>query len=91
MSAAGTTLRSFTGALATGSLLLALVLIGVQFWATGQGQQGPGIGAVLSQVVAGLVALALQTYADRNRNRNGGLAVAGVLVVVIGSIWYWWW
>ncbi|TWF93270.1 hypothetical protein FHU35_15110 [Saccharopolyspora dendranthemae] len=91
VSAAGTTLRSFSGALAMGSLLLGLALIGVQFWATGQGQQGPGIGSVISQVVAGLVALALQTYADRNRDRNGGWAVVGVLVVVLGSLWFWWW
>ncbi|MEV4647195.1 hypothetical protein [Saccharopolyspora sp. NPDC049357] len=91
VSTAGTTLRSFTGALATGSLVLGLVLIGVQFWATSHGQQGPGVGAVISQVVAGLIALALQTYADRHRDRNGGLAVVGVLVVVLGSLWFWWW
>lgn len=91
VSTAGTTLRSLTGALAVGSFLLALVLIGVQFWATSHGQQGPGVGAVVSQVVAGLVALALQTYADRSRDRNGGLAVVGVLAVVLGSIWFWWW
>ncbi|WP_406692625.1 hypothetical protein REH65_13020 [Saccharopolyspora sp. ID03-671] len=91
VSSAGTTLRSFTGALAMGSLVLSLVLIGVQFWATGHGQQGPGVGAVVSQVVAALVAVALQTYADRHRDRNGGLAVAGVLIVVLGSLWFWWW
>ncbi|WP_461152480.1 hypothetical protein [Saccharopolyspora tripterygii] len=91
VSAAGTTLRSVTGALAMGSLLLGLALIGVQFWATSHGQQGPGIGSVISQLVAGLVALALQTYADRNRDRNGGWAVVGVLVVVLGSLWFWWW
>ena len=91
VSAAGTALRSFSGALAMGSLLLGLALIGVQFWATGHGQQGPGVGSVISQLVAGLVALALQTYADRNRDRNGGWAVVGVLVVVLGSLWFWWW
>lgn len=91
VSTAGTTLRSFTGALAMGSLVLALVLIGVQFWATSHGQQGPGVASVISQVVAGLIAVALQTYADRNRDRNGGLAVVGVLVVVLGSLWFWWW
>ncbi|WP_199740444.1 hypothetical protein [Saccharopolyspora rhizosphaerae] len=91
VSAAGTTVRSFTGALAMGSLVLALALIGVQFWATSHGQQGPGVSAVLSQLVAGLVAVALQTYADRHRDRAGGAAVAGVLVVVLGSLWFWWW
>lgn len=90
-SRAGSAFRGLTGALAVGSLLLALVLVAVQFWATGQGQEGPGLAAVIAQLVASLVALALQAVADRRRDAQGGLAAFAALVVVIGSLWFWWW
>ncbi|MGI8310252.1 hypothetical protein [Saccharopolyspora hattusasensis] len=90
-SQAGSAFRGLTGALAVGLLLLALGLVAVQFWATGQGQQGPGLAAVIAQLVASLVALALQSVADRRRDARGGLAALGAFVVVIGSLWFWWW
>jgi hypothetical protein len=77
--------------LAAGSLLLALVLVVVQFWATNQGQQGPGLAAVIAQLVAALFAAVLQAIADRRRDLMGGLSTAGVFVVVFGSLWFWWW
>lgn len=72
-------------------LLLALGLVAVQFWATSHGQQGPGLAAVIAQLVASLVALALQAVADRRRDARAGLAALGAFVVVIGSLWFWWW
>lgn len=72
-------------------MLLALSLVVVQFWATNQGQQGPGLVAVIAQLVAALVAAVLQAVADRRRDRVGGLATAAVFVVVFGSMWFWWW
>ncbi|MDA3626215.1 hypothetical protein [Saccharopolyspora oryzae] len=83
--------RGLSGSLAAGFLVLALLLAGVQFWATGQGQEGPGLPAVISQLAASLVALALQAVADRRRDLTGGLATAGVFVLVLGSLWFWWW
>ncbi|MBB5153379.1 hypothetical protein [Saccharopolyspora phatthalungensis] len=90
-SRAGSAVRALTGALATGSLLLALALVVVQLWATSRGQQGPGPTAVIAHLVVALVALALQAIADRRRDLPGGLAVLGVFAVVFGSLWYWWW
>ncbi|MEV0698525.1 hypothetical protein AB0I53_11480 [Saccharopolyspora sp. NPDC050389] len=90
-SRAGSALRGLTGALAAGFLLLALVLVAVQFWATNQGQEGPGLAALIAQLVAALIALVLQAIADRRNDAQGGLAACGVLVVVFGSLWFWWW
>ncbi|MER7010915.1 hypothetical protein ABT324_05750 [Saccharopolyspora sp. NPDC000359] len=87
----GAAARGLSGALAAGSLVLALVLVGVQFWATGEGQQGPGVPAVIAQLVTSLVALAVQAVADRHRGLTGGVATLGVYVLVLGSLWFWWW
>lgn len=83
--------RGLSGALAAGFLVLSLFLAGVQFWATREGLEGPGLPAVISQLVASLVALALQAVADRRRDLAGGLATVGVFVLVLGSLWFWWW
>ncbi|QGK68894.1 hypothetical protein GIY23_04460 [Allosaccharopolyspora coralli] len=90
-SAGGLAARGFTGSLAAGFTLLSVFLIAVQFWATGNGQSGPGIPAVVSHCVAAVAALALQATADR---RTGAVAAGyalGVVAVVIGSLWFWWW
>ncbi|GAA4612892.1 hypothetical protein [Saccharopolyspora hordei] len=83
--------RGLSGALASGSVVLALFLVGVQLWATGQGMQGPGLAAVISQLVTSLVAVGLQAVADRRRDRTGAFATLGVIVLVLGSLWFWWW
>ncbi|MCI2417749.1 hypothetical protein MOQ72_09955 [Saccharopolyspora sp. K220] len=88
---AGSALRNLTGALAAGSVLLSIALVVIQFWATNQGQEGPGLPAVIAQLVAAVVALALQATADRHRDVPGGFATCGVLVIVVGSLWFWWW
>ncbi|MER6991745.1 hypothetical protein ABT337_15900 [Saccharopolyspora hirsuta] len=87
----GSAISGVSGALAAGSLVLALVLVGVQFWATGEGQQGPGLPAVIAQLITSLVALAVQSVADRHRGMTGGLATLVVFVLVLGSLWFWWW
>lgn len=88
---AGTIVRGLTAALATGLLVLALVLVGVQYWATSSGQAGPGANMVIGHFVGALVALVLQGVADRRRDAVGAVATAATFAVVLGSIWYWWW
>src|SRR5437016_5778067 len=56
----GTLLRGFTGSLAAGLTVLALGLIGVQFWANGQGEPGPGVPVVVGHLIAAGVTLGLQ-------------------------------
>jgi hypothetical protein len=86
----GTAARGITGSLAVGSLLLALGLVVAQIWATHNGQQGPGIGILIAHFVTAGVAMTLQALADRKRDLAGGLSALGVLVVVLGSLWFWW-
>ncbi len=88
---AGTFVRGLTGCLSAGFAVLALGLIGVQFWAIGNGQQGPGPGRLITHVAVAALVLVLQRVADRRRDRAGGLAAFGVLGCVLGSIWFWWW
>ena len=83
--------RWLTGSLAAGLLLLALVLVGVQFYANAHGMNGPGIGVVIGHFVAAGVALALQAVADRRGDARGALATLGVFAVVSGALWLWWW
>lgn len=90
-SRAGTFARGLTGCLSAGFVVLALGLIGVQFWAIGNGQQGPGAGRLITHVAVAALVLVLQRVADRRRDRVGGLATFGVLGCVLGSIWFWWW
>ncbi|MCA1185489.1 MULTISPECIES: hypothetical protein [unclassified Saccharopolyspora] len=87
----GTWFRGLTGSLALGLLLVALALIGVQVWATRQGQDGPGTAMIVSHAVAAVLALVLQRFADRNRDRRGAAALLAVLVAVFGTLWFWWW
>ncbi|CAM00389.1 hypothetical protein A8924_1451 [Saccharopolyspora erythraea NRRL 2338] len=87
----GTAARGVSGALATGLLVLSLFLVGVQYWATSIGQQGPGVGVVVGHFVASALALVLQAVADRRRDLTGGLATAGAYVVALGALWFWWW
>lgn len=87
----GTWVRGLTGSLAYGLVVLGLFLIGVQVWAGQVGWEGPGIGVISAHLIGGLLAAGVQAYADRNRDRNGGFAVLGVPIIVIGTLWFWWW
>ncbi|WP_243789832.1 hypothetical protein [Saccharopolyspora gloriosae] len=88
---AGTWLRGLTGSLAFGLLLVTLGLIGVQIWSTRQGEAGPGTSMIVTHAVGVVLALGLQSFADRHRDRQGAAALLGVFLAVFGALWYWWW
>ncbi|MFR9729868.1 hypothetical protein ACL03H_11620 [Saccharopolyspora sp. MS10] len=88
---AGTWFRGLTGSLALGLLLVSLALIAVQIWADQQGQAGPGIGMTTTHVIGSVLALVLQRFAERNRDRRGAAALLAQLLVVFGILWFWWW
>lgn len=87
----GTWLRGLTGSLALGLLVVTVGLLGVQIWSTRQGEAGPGTSMIVTHVVAVVLALVLQAFADRNRDRRGAAALLGVLIAVFGTLWFWWW
>lgn len=83
-------LRGVSGSLTAGLVVLALGLVGVQFWQSGQGQPGPQWPVVIGHLGAAGVALALQWAADRRRDPYGVLAAVGVFLVVTVTLWNWW-
>ena len=90
-SRAGTFARGLAGCLTAGLVVLTLLLVGVDFWSAGNGQQGPGTARLITHLVVSALVLVLQRVADRRRDRVGGLATFGVIVSVVGAIWFWWW
>ena len=83
--------RGVAGALAAGTLVLAVVLLGVQMWAGGAGVGGPGVPVVVTHFAAALLALVFCAVADRRRDGAGALCCFLVYVCVIGAIWISWW
>lgn len=90
-SRAGTFARGLAGCLTAGFVVLTLVLVGVDFWSAGNGQQGPGSARLITHLVVAVLALVLQRVADRRHDRVGGLATFGVIAGVVAAIWFWWW
>jgi hypothetical protein len=71
-------------------VVLALGLVGVQFWQAGQGQPGPEWPTVIGHLGTAAVAVVLQRIADRRRDVFGVLATVGVFVVMAVTLWIWW-
>lgn len=90
-SAFGRAIRGLAGALASGLLVLAIALIGVQYWATSNGLLGPGMNMLAGHLTAAVVALVAQAVADRSRGAASAIAVAAVYVVTAATLWIWWW
>lgn len=87
----GSAARGLVGTLVGGWFVLALLLVGVQVWAASINQAGPGIVAVIAHLVLAILAIALQAVADRRYDGVGRAALFGAFVLVIGSLWFWWW
>jgi phosphotransferase system glucose/maltose/N-acetylglucosamine-specific IIC component len=71
-------------------VVLALGLVGVQLWQSGQGQPGPEWPTVTGHLIAAALAVMFQRFADRRRDMMGALAAAAVFAVVAVTLWIWW-
>lgn len=80
-----------SGALALGLCVLALGMLGFQVVAWTRGLPGPGLPTVGGHLLAAVVAVVVQRFADRLRGWAGAAAVAGVLVVAAAVLWIFWW
>lgn len=83
--------RAFTGLLTGGLVVLTLVVIGSAVFGDEHGLAGPGGVSIGGHVVAAIVAVAAQVYADR---RRGVPAFAGCVVVLVTAgllFWTQWW
>ncbi|KAA2264115.1 hypothetical protein F0L68_08870 [Solihabitans fulvus] len=87
----GAVWRGFAGSLAVGLVLLALVVIGFQVYAGSHGEPGPGAWVVAGHVVAAVVAVVAQRFADRRDGPVGVLAGLGVVAVSAVTLWVFWW
>ncbi|MGI5127647.1 hypothetical protein ACQEVB_12615 [Pseudonocardia sp. CA-107938] len=76
-------LRGFTGLLAGGLVALVLALGVAWALAAAEGAPGPGPVRVLGHLVAAVVAVAAQRYADRNAGGRAAVAALAVVVVTV--------
>ena len=80
-----------SGQLAVGLCVLALVVLGFQVVAWFRGTPGPGLLTVGGHVLAAVVAVVVQRFADRLRGWRVAAAVTGVLVIAAVTLWIFWW
>ena len=88
---AGRVLRGLSGVLA-GGLVVLLAALGVAWYLAGlEGSPGPGTGMLVWHLVAVVVAVPAQLYADRRagpRGTTAALAVLATAALVLTSQWF---
>ncbi|MGW0041364.1 hypothetical protein [Rhodococcus sp. NPDC003348] len=90
-SAPARALQALSGAVTAGVVLLAAVVIVTAYLGSRRGFPGPGAVSVAAHVVAAVVVVVAQRFAD---HRRGPVAIAGsvaVFLVTIGLLWTQWW
>jgi len=84
--------RGFTGSLAAGLAVLAVVVLGAAVICAYLRAPGPAMASVIGHPAAAIVALAAQRVADR---REGSVAGAAGVVVLADAlfvlVYFWWW
>ncbi len=83
--------RELSGALAVGMSVLAVVVVVFQVLAFIRAMPGPGVLTVLGHVVAAVLAVFVQRYADRHTGWAAALSVLGVVAVSGAALWFFWW
>ncbi|WP_285509763.1 hypothetical protein [Actinokineospora sp. NBRC 105648] len=83
--------REFSGSLAVGLAVLALIVVGLQISGWVRGVPGPGVGVMVVHLVLAVIALLVQRFADIKRGPESTLAVLLVCVVTGIVIWFLWW
>ncbi|MFC9786211.1 hypothetical protein [Rhodococcus sp. NPDC127528] len=84
-------LRAFSGAVAAGVVVLAVVVVGTAYLGGRRGFPGPGEMSVGAHIVAAVAVVVAQWFAD---HRRGAVAVGGsiaVLLVTTLLLWTQWW
>jgi hypothetical protein len=83
--------RGFTGSLAAGMVVLAVLVLGTGLVCALVGVPGPGATFLIAQPVAAVIALAVQRVADRREGRVAAIAGVAVLVDVAVALCLLWW
>ena len=84
-------LRSTGGALCAGLAVLAVVLIAVWLLAISHEDPGPRAMVLVGHLAAAVVAVALQSVADRRPDGLGRLASIGVVLLTGAVVALFWW
>lgn len=88
---AGRILAWCSGAATVAMVLLALIMLGAVLFAVFDGGPGPYPGAVVVHVLAAVVCVVLQRFADRYPGRTRALCSWLLLVLVaVVFVLYWW-
>jgi hypothetical protein len=83
--------RELSGALTVGMAVLAAVVLVFQLLAWLRGMPGPGLLMVLGHVLAAVLVVLAQQFADRRTGWVSALAVTGTALVAGATLWLFWW
>ncbi|MGS2806292.1 hypothetical protein [Nocardia sp. MW-W600-9] len=86
-----TVVRGFSSLVAGGVVVLLCVVIGAAVMGSRRDFPGPGAESLTWHVLAALVVVAAQLYADRNRGLAAFTASAIVMITTGALLWTQWW
>jgi hypothetical protein len=88
--ARGSRWRGFTGSLAAGLVVLAVVVLGAGVLGLVTGAPGPGLFMLIGHPVVAILALIAQRVADRKRGLVAGAGMVAVVVLTGLALWLLW-
>jgi lipopolysaccharide export LptBFGC system permease protein LptF len=83
--------RELTGVLAGGLVVLAVFVLVVEIIAWSRGEQGLGVPSLIGHIVAAVLAVLAQRFADRGSGRIPMIAGCVVVVITVVALWLLWW
>lgn len=84
-------LRGLSGVFAGGVVALCAVVVGTAYLASDRGFPGPGAESIAAHVVASVLVVGLQVYADRRRGGASFAASTAILLITGLLLWTQWW
>lgn len=84
-------LRTLSGVVAAGVVVLAVVVVGASYLGGERGFPGPGKVSVGAHILAAVVALLAQRAADHRRGVAGIFGSVGVFLITGLLLWTQWW
>lgn len=84
-------LAGFSGALTVAMVLLAVVVLGAKLVVGATQGGGPGIGTVVVHLLAALVCVLLQRFADRHTGSVRTWCATAVVVITAAVLALYWW
>lgn len=84
-------LLGLSGTVVAGTIVLTLTVIGTAYLGDRRGFPGPGQTSLVAHVVATVVALVTQIWAERRSGTVAVLGASAVLMIVAFLLWTQWW